>query len=204
VTTTEAPPRVLQVLDRDGHGLQVTWYRDEDRYGHVIAYVAGARATACLTSDLGRERDPWPASPPLQQCSLEPSTRGRQMGLAVGMAGKSHWSQSVETDPVVPGLVFDLACRVHHQPLWLGSSYRAAHALEALSESRVRLTVAAGVDLILSRESPDGASPVRLEVSGNHLALTADLGKLPLPSTVRWRYRVALAVRPARADDEAD
>jgi hypothetical protein len=204
VTTSETSPRVLQVLDRDGRGLRVTWYRDEDRYGHVIAYVAGDRATVCLTSELGRERDPWPASPPLQQCSVERSSRGRELGLAVGMAGKSHWSQSVEADPTVPGLVFDLACRVQHQPLWLGSSYRAAHPLEASSGASVRLVVAAGVDLVLAGETLDGAAPVRLEVSGTHVAFTADWGRLPLPSTVRWRYRVALAARPARADGKAD
>ncbi len=203
MTTTETPC-VLQVLDRDGCGLRVTWQRDEDRYGHVIAYVTGARATACLTSELGRERDPWPASPPLQQCSVESATRGRQLGLAVGMAGKSHWSQSVEADPAALGLVFELACRVQQQPLWLGSSYCAAHPLQALSGASVRLAVAAGVDLILSGETLDGAAPVRLEVSGTHVALTADWGRLPLPSTVRWRYRVALAARPARADDKAD
>jgi hypothetical protein len=203
VTTTEVPPHVLQVLDRDGRGLRVVWYREEDRYGHVIAYVAGPIATACLTAELGRDRDPWPASPPLQQCSLESSSGGRQMGLAIGMAGKSHWSQSVETDSSAPSLAFDVACRVHRQPLWLGSSYRANHPLEALSASTVRLTVAAGVELTLTGEALDSPFPARMEVNGNHVVITADLGGLPFPSTVRWRYRVALAAVPAHSGDEA-
>jgi hypothetical protein len=203
VTTTEAPPRVLQVLGRDGRGLRVVWYREEDRYGQVIAYVAGPTATACLTAELGRDRDPWPASPPLQQCSLESSSRGRQLALAIGMAGKSHWSQSVETDSNAPSLTFDVACRVHRQPVWLGSSYRADQPLEALSASTVRLTVAAGIVLTLTGEAPDSSFPVRLEVRGNHVAIAADLGRLQLPSTVRWRYRVALAAAPAHSGDEA-
>ncbi len=203
MTTIEAPPRVLQVLDRDGRGLRVVWYRDEDRFGHVIAYVAGTAATDCLTTELGRDRDPWPASPPLQQCSLEPSSRGRQMALLIGMAGKSHWSQSVETDSAAPSLTFDVACRLHHQPLWLGSSYRSDHPLVALSSSSVRLTVAAGVELMLTGEAPDSPCPVRMEVIGHQVAIAADLGGLPVPSTVRWRYRVALATTPILAGDEA-
>ena len=203
MTTTEAPPRVLQVLDRDGRGLRVVWYRDEDRFGHEIAYVAGPVAAACLTAELGRGRDPWPASPPMQQCSLEPSSRGRQMALLIGMAGKSHWSQSVETDSAAMSLTFDVACRVHRQPVWLGSSYRANHPIEALSASTVRLTVAAGIELTMTGEAPDRSLPVGLEVSGNHVVIAADLGRLRFPSTVRWRYRVALAAAPARSDDEA-
>ena len=201
MTTTEAPPHVLQVLDRDGRGLRVVWYRDEDRFGHDIAYVAGQVAAACLTAELGRGRDPWPASPPMQQCSLEPSSRGRQMALLIGMAGKSHWSQSVETDSAAISLTFDVACRVHSQPLWLGSSYRANHPVEAFSASIVRLTVAEGVELTVTGEAPDRSRSVRLEVSSNHVAIAADLGRLQLPSTVRWRYRVALAAAPAHSGD---
>jgi len=181
----------------------VVWQRDEDRYGHGIEYVAGPQASICLRSELGRDRDPWPASPPLQQCSLEPAAHGRQMGLAVGMAGKSHWSQSVETDPTALSLTFDVACRVHQPPLWLGSSYRADYPLEALSASCVRLRVAAGVDLIMTGEAPDGRYPVRMEVRGNRVSIVADLGTLDVPCTVRWRYRVALAAAPVQADDTA-
>jgi hypothetical protein len=125
------------------------------------------------------------------------------MGLSIGMAGKSHWSQSVETAATAPCLTFDVACRIHRQPLWLGSSYRANHPVEVLSASSVRLTLAAGVALTLTGEAPDGASSVRMEVSGNHVAIVADLGRLPLPSTVRWRYRVALAAAPACFGNEA-
>jgi hypothetical protein len=183
--------------------LRVVWYRDEDRFGHEIAFVAGPTATACLSAELGRGRDPWPASPPLQQCSVEPSSRGGQMALLIGMAGKSHWSQSVETAAAAPSLTFDVACRVHRQPLWLGSSYRANHPVEVLSASSVRLAVAAGVELTLTGESLDGASSVRMEVGDNHVAIVADLGRLPLPSTVRWRYRIALAAAPGCCDDKA-
>lgn len=194
---------MLQVLDAAGCGLRVTWYRDEDRYGHVIAYVAGPAATACLAVEFGRGRDPWPASPPLQQCSLERSSRGRQTALLIGMAGKSHWSQSVETDSTAMSLTFDVACRLHRQPLWLGSSYRASYPLEAISSSRVRLIVAAGVELALTGDAPDSPFPVRMEVCGNRVAIAADLGKLQIPSTVRWRYRVALLAAPALAGGAA-
>lgn len=125
------------------------------------------------------------------------------MGLAVGMAGKSHWSQSVESDPASLSLTFDVACRVHQPPLWLGSSYRANCPLEALSASRVRLAITAGLALMLTVEAPDNSCPVRMEISGARVAIVADLGTLHVPCTLRWRYRVALVAVPVQAGDEA-
>ena len=199
VTPTDAPPRVLQVLDGDGRGLRVFSSRDEDRYGHEIACVTGPVATVCLRAELGRDRDPWPASPPLQQGSLEPSSRGRQMALLIGMAGKSHWSQSVETDSAATSLTFDVACRVHRQPVWLGSSYRRTIP-SRLSASTVRLTVAAGIELALTGEAPD-SSFVRLEVGGGHVAIAADLGSC---SSVHGAMEISSRPWPRRSlRDEA-
>jgi len=196
VSPTDAALWTLQIVGRDGRGLQVTWFRDDDRLGHEIAVVNGTMATVCMRAELGREQDPWPASPPLQQCSLEASPVGRRTALFIGMAGKSHWSQSIETDDsTMAALTFDVACRVQHQPAWLGSTYRTSQAVQVLSASSVRLAVAEGLDMTLialTGEPPDNSSPCPIEVGGSQLAIAADLAKLRLPSTVRWRYRVAL------------
>ena len=114
------------------------------------------------------------------------------MALLIGMAGKSHWSQSVETDPATTSLTFDVACRVQRQPPWLGSSYHASAGGAFISASGVRVAVAPGIELALTSEAPDNSFPSRLEVCGGQVVIAADLSKLRVPSTVRWRYRVAL------------
>jgi hypothetical protein len=187
---------MLQILGPDGRGLRVTWVQDEDRYAHEIAVVAGSAAMVCLSAELGRDRDPWPASPPLQQGSLEASPRGRPMALFLGMAGNSHWSQSIETDDSTEAaLTFDVACRVHHQPSWLGSTYRANCGVSACSPASVRLAVAEGLEVTLTALTrPLAASPsfCPIAVDGSRVALVADLANVRLPTTVRWRYRIAL------------
>ena len=201
MSPTDAPLWVLQVLDPDGCGLRVTFFRDGDRYGHEIACLTeGSAATVCLRTELGRDRDPWPASPPLQQGSLEPSPHGGQMALLIGMAGKSHWSQSVETDPGTTGLTFDVACRVHRQPEWLGSSYRASRKVALITEAGVGVAAAPGLQLALISEAPDGSFPSRMDFCGSQVAIAADLSKLRVPSTVRWRYRIALLGAPAASN----
>lgn len=201
---SDAPRQALQVFDRHGCGLQIRWFRDGDRYGHEIVVVTDSAETVCLAAELGRGRDPWPASPPLQQCSLEGSVAGGPTALFLGMAGQSHWSQSVETDAATVGLTFDVACRVVSRPVWLGSTYGARCAIDALSPSKVRLTAAAGVELTLTALTagiPGDSSSARAEVCGSQVAIVADSGKLRLPATVRWRYRVDLSAAPAARDD---
>lgn len=196
MSPTDAALPALQVLDRHGRGLRVTWVQDGDRYAHEIAVVDGSAATVCLWSELGRDRDPWPASPPLQQDSRQVSARGRAKALFLGMAGSSHWSQSIESDDSgLAVLIFDVACRVPVRPPWLGSTYRANAELMALSPSCVRLETAEGCHLTLTAltgQAPAAAFPCSLVVDAGQVAITPDLGQLQLPATVRWRYRIAL------------
>ena len=196
----DAASSTLQVLDRLGRGLRVTWLRDGDRYGHEIAVVVGSTATVCLRAELGRDRDPWPASPPLQQSSRETAAGGRMKALFLGMAGKSHWSQSIETeDAGPPALTFDVACRVQRPPQWLGSTYRATGALSAISASCVRLAIAQGLDVTLTALTgslPEHAAPCSWVVDGSQLALVAERAPPQLPATVRWGYRIALGAAP--------
>jgi hypothetical protein len=95
-----------------------------DRFRQVIslAYADGDR-TALLESVEGTKEDAWPASPPLQNLSLETLTAGRRVAFLVGMAGGSHWSASVEA-LAERGLAFDVACRHGALPGWVGSTYR--------------------------------------------------------------------------------
>ena len=102
--------------------LRIEFVWSADRYGHrILTSTPGGECI--LTSREGRPDEKWPPSPPLQSLHLEDRPGGVRIAMLVGMAGRSHWSMSVETDIARSRLLFDVACRVSEQPLWLGSSY---------------------------------------------------------------------------------
>ena len=74
-----------------------------------------------LESVEGSASDDWPASPPLQNLSIEELAPGRRAALLVGMAGRSHWSASIEPVPGQAALLFDVACRTSDSDVSLGS-----------------------------------------------------------------------------------
>ena len=82
-----------------------------------------------------------------------------QSALLVGMAGKSHWSVSVELDPAPAGVHFDVACRVRgaSRPLWAArigdaarvrrcSGTRPTSSSHAVAATHVRWSCSATVE----------------------------------------------------------
>lgn len=66
----------------------------------------------------------WPASPAFTEVSLVETATGPAL-LAVGRAGRSHFSASLAAVQAEPDtIVAELACRVQEQPAWLGSAYQ--------------------------------------------------------------------------------
>lgn len=195
MSPTDAAARVLEAVGRDGRGLRVAFRWDEDRFGHEISCLEGADATVCLTAELGRDQDPWPASPTLQQLSLEELQPGQPSALLLGMAGQSHWSQSVDADPATASLTFDVACRVQREPQWLGSRYRVQHEAACRPTSAGCIALGGGVELTieLAADSP----PARITSAGRSLVIAPDLRVLRFPSTVRWKYRISLRAATA-------
>lgn len=190
VSRTDAAARVLEVVGRDGRGLRVTFVWDEDRYGHEVACLDGRSPAVCLAAEMGREQDPWPASPALQQLSFHELKPGRRGALLVGMAGRSHWSQCVEVDADTTSLTFDVACRVQGQPQWLGSSYRTRDGVWAGPTPDGRIATGARVELNI--EPAANGPPSRTEIDGSRLVIAPAWRTLRIPSTVRWKYRITL------------
>lgn len=145
--------------------LRVVFHWQTDRFAHTVEVFPDDTWIAVLRSIEGTPAEDWPASPPLQQVHRE--DRGReQVILAVGMAGRSHWSASVTFDPVGPSLDFDLACRVHETPVWLGSRYSAYEQLQV--------------------------HPIegQLQTETQTLQVIANSTTGILPATARWRFRL--------------
>jgi len=169
-------PLQIETPACDAGALRVEFLHSADRYSHRILLVEAGAATLLLTSQEGTAEDYWPPSPPLQQLSIE--DRGPlQVALAVGMAGSSHWSMSVETAP--GRLLFDIACRRREEPLWLGSRYIAA---SAAPRAITLQPVGAGVNIVTQESTPEAAT----RENGYRIAATAG------GDTVQWKYAVAI------------
>src|SRR5687767_14004155 len=106
-------PERIQTPSLGGRLLQVEFVRQADRFGHAIQLLGDDVVRPLLMSLEGTVADRWPPSPVLQQLHVEDRGLGKNVALLVGMAGRSHWSMSVEPDTQGAGLVFDVACRVH-------------------------------------------------------------------------------------------
>jgi hypothetical protein len=118
---------MVQSVDAEGTGLRVVFVWRGDRWGHVITAIVEAgkeneKAAPILISREGSADEPWPPSPPLQSLSIEQRASGA-VALLVGMAGRSHWSLSVEGIVGASQIRFDAAARLSGEPSWLGSVY---------------------------------------------------------------------------------
>ena len=104
--------------------LEVRFTLAVDRWVHEVAGCGGDSMWRSLEGSAdGDER--WPRSPAFVEVTrLGPGDDAAV--LAVGQAGRSHFSAVILPDPAIPGSVrFDVAARVHDEPEGLGSTYES-------------------------------------------------------------------------------
>ncbi len=147
--------------------LQLIFERRGDRYAHRIVVRSENGERPWLNSADESDESPWPPSPPLQQIHVESRAQGVIVALAVGMAGRSHWSAAFELDPNAEQITCDVACRVNTAPERLGSTYE--------------LTPLAGWIL-------NPLDDARLLSEGTHIEIAPATLPTAVPETVRWRY----------------
>ena len=179
---------VLEAINDEGHGLRLTFSWIGDRYAQQVDYCGPTGTTPLLTSLEGNDQVVWPPSPPLQQLTFEERPRG-PIALLIGMAGTSHWSVSVEADTARGEIVFDVACRISQQPLFLGTTYLSTQTVAAAQGKNVSL--AAGVtleSLPVCEEVADATGAIEIADSQIKIAaVSPEVGETP-----RWKYRLAL------------
>ena len=170
----------IEAAGPGGSLLRVDFVWQGDRFGHHISAVNnGSIVIPLLASVEGTASDDWPPSPPLQTLRIETLPDGRRAALLVGMAGRSHWSASIETALATAEILLDLACRHSASPKFLGSRYHVPRGGEgrfAVLPDASRLTTVVGSH-------------------GIDLLLEAEMLPSP-PATSRWRYRIRLTPGP--------
>jgi hypothetical protein len=184
----------LDALDSTGALLRVEFVRHGDRYGHrLIAVDKDGRKLLVLESVEGGAAESWPPSPPLRNLSIETLPDGRRVALFVGMAGRGHWSASIEALPDAAAFVFDIACRSSGGEPELASSYRLS------APSAAKLFIAADQTWIeVSSEQRDVViSPAGEPAAPCSLKMLSDTSFAIAPQpqrgvTTRWKYRIEL------------
>lgn len=182
-------PVSLNSTNAEGVGLQVRFSWRQDRYSHTISKLIAGRLIPVFESVEGSSTEVWPPSPPLQQLSVEELRPATQVALLVGMAGKSHWSISVEPVSTRAAFVFDVACKSRDTAAQLCSGYLQ----------------------LADKVNTDGDHDATIAVEGRHLQIRCDrdgpavatiqegpLGPRIAPAaigptgTTRWRYTIEL------------
>jgi hypothetical protein len=181
--------QTLPARSAEGVGLGVALWRDRDRYAHALyAFDGSADPPLLLMASVeGNDREPWPASPPLQQLIVEPRESGRNVALLIGMAGSSHWSLSIDVDSGARLIVFEAACRCSTRPVEMGSRYRVRPGSRlAQQDLQWHLPHSGQVQLVW----PDSRGQCQ-EGNSNQMdwiVRPAAMSPTRWPATVRWNY----------------
>jgi len=183
----------LEVL-RGGTGFRIVFQRRQDRYAHWIEAVQNDEKEIVLASLEGDELDAWPTSPPLQQLSFERRPDGSTVALAIGMAGTSHWSLSVEVDPHSLATEFDVACRCVQRPEALGSRYKVTGSCHFDSPCVSIRSASGGLTLLpIAHGAAEPLGKLDWDADQQELHIAPAESQLLASDrvwTVRWRYRV--------------
>ncbi|MCA9216723.1 MAG: hypothetical protein KDB27_26825 [Planctomycetales bacterium] len=184
--TTEAKTQSIKCQNQL---LQVRFGWHGDRYKHCVEarYSRDSDWQVIAESIEGSDREIWPSSPPFQQVESHIGGTGRSCLLAVGLAGGSHWSASIEeiVDEPEAGIArirFDVACRIKAGGGSLGSTYRSDRMERSVTDPAiVQLSDQIQVRLEAAEESRSSVLDGIFSVSPLSIP---DGG----PATARWQY----------------
>lgn len=172
-----------------GGGLAVGFHWIGDRYRHEIGVDEAGDFLPLLISAEDDAEQSWPPSPPLQHLDIVSHENGIQVAFLVGMAGRSHWSASVELDGEDREVRVDVACRADRQPSRLATTYRMAEGVTAEAfDGGVRLARPDGGCRVELQWSHGALLQPRSEASGELAVTPADCPREGFPATVRWQY----------------
>jgi hypothetical protein len=107
------------------------------------------------------------------------------------MAGRSHWSVSVEEDSPSDSLIFDVACRVQQGTGWLGSTYRLSGSAQ-IGAVRGETATVGDLPVLIAVEPADGGPSLTVGQDGKSISIAPSLAHVDPPATIRWKYGVGL------------
>jgi hypothetical protein len=183
---------ILQT-NHPGACLKMVFEHQTDRWSHRLVVASEETETTILRSREGDAEQPWPPSPPLQDASHHSLATGEAV-LAVGMAGKSHWSASFSVDNGM--FLADLACLFKIQPTQdtdsIGSQYEIGPDVTVTHSADGGTSLLVGKCRLDIWPVSESDWSTRSEYDNQKLILYPfELSKLPGQPT-RWGYRFNL------------
>ena len=163
-----------------------------DRFDWRILWEPPSTSSRTLLHSVPSPKDTaWPPFPPLQELAQECHS-DTEVLLGVGMAGKSHWSVSVDRRQPFhpPAMVFDFACRLSEPPTFLGACWMLGEGIDAMPPAsldlpwRIRQNEATIATL-----SPNSHTSLRL--GGTQVKVIPEPESGVFHGTVRWGFRIA-------------
>jgi len=102
--------------------LEVCFEWAGDRFGHRVSLASAGLWRS--VEGTGPNDDPrWPESAALVEVTRLGGGPAEAL-MAVGQAGRTHFSAAIAPDPEVPDAIrFDVAARIQEPPRWLGATY---------------------------------------------------------------------------------
>ncbi len=190
----------LDAVDTSGCGLRVVFFRCKDRLAHRIVVVHGAATDILFQSREGNGGQAFPPSPALQQADFQPRAKMPAVGLLLGMAGRNHWSLSVQAYPIQRRLVFDVACACPYETnVQFETTYtlKTPYSLSCHSPDRQRRGLELEIDLPTGFQSVycgsmESGSDVTASMDQRNKYLMMSPTNASWPGTVRWQYEIQL------------
>lgn len=117
------PSRTPIVLSVASLAVRFTWAGD--RWAHEVTRPGEGSIWRSVEASVDDGGDPrWPQSPAFVDVTRLGTGDGAPV-MAVGLAGRTHFSAVILADPAVSDAIrFDVAARLQDEPVRLGSAYR--------------------------------------------------------------------------------
>ncbi len=127
MSNSNATERIRIQSSQNSNAILLECWKHADRYRHQIGCLIDGEQHIILESIEGTNNEIWPASPPLQQV-YQQQIENDPVILAVGMAGKNHYSMSARICEYQSGsfLKLEMACLLKQNDpnRFLGTTYR--------------------------------------------------------------------------------
>ena len=108
------------------------------------------------------------------------------------MAGRSHWSMSVEPTASGPGFLFDIACRTIARPAYLGSRYRSQVPVVLAADQNSGRWEFSGTRVRAHTIALAQQPPTLLVETAEGFCVEPQFAKPLATPTIRWQYELQL------------
>lgn len=171
----------IRVTNPDGTTISVQFLKTGYRYRHQWVWHGDGQNEILLHT--GDDLEMEGRGAPLQQVVQEVHGESDVI-LAVGQAGKNHWSGSIRQRSTNDGLDVEFACRVNQPVNWLGSFYQIGPACRIIENRSDGLVL----ECRQNRFALNSSHNSRIKVTDRTITIRPVTLFEQVPDTITWTY----------------